>query len=188
MIWMIDLSSWIITEWDDVESISYISTHFSFWLIPLSYLGHVSFCCTILLLFLLLLCFLYLPLSYYLSLLSPFLGVFFHWLSPSLLSISLWLPVSSFSCLHFTPPYLAHRGFCPVLHTLKNWYICYRSIVSHWPRCWVQSEPHSITQIPHRASDLATHRRPNSHSVRALISWTCFSCNIRAVRRSTRWG
>ena len=107
--------------------------------------------------------------------------VFLCFFSPSLSSVFLTvllgvtsslfsLSVSSFYflCAVFTPlaPTCSPPGFLSclsTLHKLKNWYICYPSIVSRWARRWVQSEAaFNNTDLPDSWS-LATHRRPNPH-------------------------
>lgn len=163
----------------------------SFWFSSLSYMGHILFCCTLLVFYFCFLCFFaswvfFLPL-FIISHSAPWCHILSHSSSTTLLSISFCLPISSFSFPHLCT---AHQGFCPGCRHCTNWrtgtFVI--SPLSGWARRWVQSEPHSRTQISHRAGTLATHRQPNSRSARALISRTCFSCNIRAVSRSTHWG
>lgn len=195
MIWMTDLASWIIT----LREAGRASTVFPL-LSSVLFRCHiwVTYCsvalrwCSVSLHFV----------SLSLSLLSYYLRVcrsapwchFFFFSLHSALHISFFL-LSFFLVYTPTPPppcsppgFFFWLSWLSTLRKLKSWYICYKSIVSHWARRWVQSEPHSITQISHRAGALATRRRPDSRSAGALISRTCFSCNIRAVSRSSRGG
>lgn len=137
--------------------------------------------------FLLFLCILFCCLvSFYLCFVTLPFGVIFF-----IDSFCLFVFLPSFFFVLRRTPLIAPPGFLSwllALHKLKKWYICYKSIVKHWARHLVQSEPHSITQISHRASALATHRRTDSRLAGALISQTCFSRSIRAVSRSGRWG
>ena len=106
-------------------------------------------------------------------------------LFPSLSLCSPYLSVS-LSLLFFLAHPHSPPGFLSLLsmlHKLKNWYICSKTNLCHWAKRWVQSQPCSITESSHRADAFSTHRRPKSRSSTALISRTCFSCNIRAVSR-----
>ncbi len=193
--WPRFMNNYSVRDWGE----RLMSTHFSFCFISLSYLGHTLFCCTPLIFCFCFSCFFAFcfslsPLSYYLCFChsAPWCHFFPPLLSHSALHICPSPNFFFFLCTVYTPrPPYSPPGFLSwltTLHKLKNWYMCYKSIVSHWARRWVQSEPLSITQISHRARALATHCRPNSRSAGALISRTCFSCNIRAVSRSTHWG
>lgn len=191
--WPRFMNNYTASGWQSVSSLPTSIIRF----ISLSYLGHILFCCTPLVFCFFTFCFsLSLSLlSYYLACLSLCPLVSFLFLFPSLCSPYLFFPSVFLSCLHphaappCSPPgFFFWLSWLSTLRKLKSWYICYKSIVSHWARRWVQSEPHSITQISHRAGALATRRRPDSRSAGALISRTCFSCNIRAVSRSSRGG
>lgn len=196
MIWMTDLASWIITLREAGRAspvfplLSSVLFRCHIWV---TYCSVALRWCSVSLHFVSLSLSL---LSYYLACLSLCPLVSFLFLFPSLCSPYLFFPSVFLSCLHphaATPPcsppgFFFWLSWLSTLRKLKSWYICYKSIVSHWARRWVQSEPHSITQISHRAGALATRRRPDSRSAGALISRTCFSCNIRAVSRSSRGG
>lgn len=89
-----------------------------------------------------------------------------HFVFSLILSVSLFC-LPSYFCLrrstHTAPP--GFLSWLSALHKLKKWYICYKSFVKHRARHLVQSEPHSITQISHRASPPATHRQPDPRLV-----------------------
>lgn len=195
MIWMTDLALWIIILWEAGRAsqvfplLSSVLFRCHIWV---TYCSVALRWCSVSLrlVFSLSLSLFFLIICVSVALSAPWCHFF---LLHSALHISFFL-LSFFLVYTPTPPRAAHQGFfwrlswLSTLRKLKSWYICYKSIVSHWARRWVQSEPHSITQISHRAGALATHRRPDSRSAGALISRTCFSCNIRAVSRSSRGG
>lgn len=126
-IWMIDLSSWIITVWEAAESIS--SPHTSLSALFFCHIW-VTYCSVALCWYpvsvssaSLLFSIFYFLLSLFLSL-FPLVSFFFS------ASLSLYLPYLSVSqshlflplfCSHPAPPRTAQRGFCPGCRCSTNW-------------------------------------------------------------------
>lgn len=103
--------------------------------------------------------------------------VFFHMFSLFLLPL-----ICCLACYCSDPlPYCPTRVsvlVADIAQTERNGVIS--QSLGHWARRSVQRQLRSITQISHGCRALATHRRPVSRSVGALIRPTCFLHNIRA--------